>query len=131
MTSHDHLIEGSCELMRYVTNLISLVTIRNVIVEMLLICYVASCEHMFQGLRVFMGGSPSPSHHLAMFGGHWSSASGDIKYLICHVTSQNHVIERSSNFMSESSSWHVTTLPSLVPIGIVAVEMFLVCHLIK
>ena len=22
------------------------------------------------------------SYHLAMFGGHWSSASGDIKYLI-------------------------------------------------
>ena len=29
------------------------------------------------------------SHHLPMFGEHWSSASGDIKYLIFHVTSQN------------------------------------------
>ena len=26
-----------------------------------------------------------------MFGGHWSSASGDKKYLTCHVTSQKHV----------------------------------------
>ena len=27
----------------------------------------------------------------AMFGGHWSSASGDKKYLICQKTSQNNV----------------------------------------
>ena len=54
------------------------------------------------------------SHHLAMFGGHWSSASGDIKYLTCHVTLQNHVIEGSSNFYK----W-----PSLVAIGIVIVEI--------
>ena len=70
------------------------------------------------------------SHHLAMFG-YWSSATGDMKYLLCHVTSQNPVIEGSNRFMSGSSSWHVTTLPSLVAIGIVVVEMFLVCHVIK
>ena len=40
------------------------------------------------------------SHHLAINGGDWSSASGDIKYLICHVSLQNHVINVSSNFMS-------------------------------
>ena len=34
-----------------------------------------------------------------MFGGHWSSASGDIKYLIYRVTLQNHVIEVSCNFV--------------------------------
>ena len=39
--------------------------------------------------------------------------------------------------MSGNSSWYVTTLPSLVAIGIAAVEMFLVCrvtnqdHMIK
>ena len=27
-----------------------------------------------------------------MFGVHWSSAGGDITYLICHVISQEHVI---------------------------------------
>ena len=53
------------------------------------------------------------THHFAMFGGHWSSANGDVKYLICHVTSQNHVIGGSSNFMSWTSSWYVTILPSL------------------
>ena len=53
------------------------------------------------------------NHHFAIFGGHWSSANGDVKYLICHVTSQNHVIGGSSNFMSWTSSWYVTILPSL------------------
>ena len=33
---------------------------------------------------------------------HWSIGSGDIKYLICHVTSQNRVIQGSSNFMREA-----------------------------
>ena len=64
-----------------------------------------------------------------MFGGQWSSASGDIKYLICHVISQNHVIEGLSNFLSWSSSWYVTTLPCLVAIGVR--DIFLVCHMIK
>ena len=59
----------------------------------------------------------------SMFGGHLSSTSGDIKYLICHVTSQNHVFEGSCNFLSGSFSWYVTTLPSLVAIGIVVVEI--------
>ena len=39
--------------------------------------------------------------------------------------------KESSNFMSGSSSWCVMTLPTLVDIGIVAVDMFLVCHVIK
>ena len=63
------------------------------------------------------------SHHLAIFDGHCSSAIEDIKYLMCHVTSQNHLIERSSSFVSGILSWHATTLPSLVVIVIVVVEM--------
>ena len=64
------------------------------------------------------------SHHLTMHGGHCFIATGNIEYWICHVTSQNHVIEGSSNFMSDSFSWYVTTtFPSLVAIGIVVVEM--------
>ena len=87
--------------------------------DMFLICHVASCEHMFKGLCEFMSGS----HHLAMFGGHWSSACGDIMYLTCHMTLQYHVIEGSSNFMSRSSSWDIATLSSLLAIGIVIVEI--------
>ena len=63
------------------------------------------------------------SHHLAMFGDHWSSASGNIKYLIFHVTSQNHLIEGSCKFMNETSLLYVTTMPSLVTIGIVVIEI--------
>ena len=63
-------------------------------------------------------------HNLAIVGGHWSSPSGDIKYLICHVTPQKHVTEGSNNSMSGSSSWYVNNLPILVAIGIVVVEMF-------
>ena len=63
------------------------------------------------------------SHHLARFGGHWSSASEDIKFLICNVTLQDHMIQGSSNFMSVSSSWYIITLPDLMAIGIVVVDI--------
>ena len=63
------------------------------------------------------------SHQLVIFRGHWSIASGDIKYLIYNVTSQNYVIEGSGNFMSGSSSWYVSTLPSFVALNIVLVEI--------
>ena len=49
-----------------------------------LIYHVTSREHMFKGLCECMGGIPSQSHRLPMFGDDWSSASGDRKYLICH-----------------------------------------------
>ena len=58
-----------------------------------------------------------------MFGSHWSSASGDIKYLICHVNLQNHVIEGLCDLLSGCSSWCVTNLSSLVAKGIVVVEI--------
>ena len=44
----------------YATTLMSLVTISIVMVEMFLICHMASREHMFEGLCEFMGGSPIP-----------------------------------------------------------------------
>ena len=43
-------------------------------------------------------------HHLAMFGAHWSSASRDITYLICHLTLQDSVIEESCDVIGRSSS---------------------------
>ena len=63
------------------------------------------------------------SHHFPIFCGHWFNASGDIKYLIFYVTLLNQLIEGSCNFLSGSSSWYVLTLPSLVTIGIVVVEI--------
>ena len=45
--------------------------------KMLLICHLTSCDHTFKGLCEFISGS----NDLAMFGGHWSSTGGVIKYL--------------------------------------------------
>ena len=63
------------------------------------------------------------SHHLAVFGDHWSSANGNIKYLMFHVISQNHLIEGSCKFINETSLLYVITMPSLVAIGIVVIEI--------
>lgn len=60
----------------------------------------------------------------------WSSATGDITYLICHVTSQEHEIEGSCNFLSESLLLYFITLPSLVVSSIVVVELFFISHVI-
>ena len=62
-------------------------------------------------------------HRYVMFGGHWSNAGGHMKRLIWHVAFHNQAIEGSSIFMSGSSSWYVTILPSLVAIGIAVVEI--------
>ena len=70
------------------------------------------------------------SHNPAFLGGHWSNTSRHIRYLMRHVTPQNHVIERPSNFMRGSSSCYVTTLPSLVAIGI-AMRLFNVSNLFR
>ena len=59
--------------------------------------------------------------HLANYGVDTSSAVRDM-YFICHVTQQDHSIEMSCIFMGESSSPHVTTLKSLVTIGVLIVK---------
>ena len=51
----------------------------------------------------------------------WQLVKYKWRCITCHMTSQNHVSEGSSNFMSGSFSWYATTLPSLVAIGIVLV----------
>ena len=42
-------------------------------------------------------------------------------YLICHVTSHDHLIERACEFIGGNSLCYVTTLISLVTISIVMV----------
>ena len=63
------------------------------------------------------------SHHLAMFGDYLSSTSGNIKYLIFPVTSQNYLIEGSYKFMNKTSLLYVTAMPSLVAMNIVVIEI--------
>ena len=43
--------------------------------------------------------------------------------LVCHLVSQDHVIEGSCKFIGGRSSWYVTILPGLVAISIVVVEI--------
>ena len=45
------------------------------------------------------------------------------------MTSQNNAIQGSYDFMSGRSPLCVNNLPSLVAIGIVVAEMFLICHM--
>ena len=58
-----------------------------------------------------------------LFGFHGSSVGGDTVYSICQMTSHNHIIEVSSEFMSWGSLRYVTTLISLVTISIVVAEI--------
>lgn len=44
-----------------------------------------------------------------MFGAYWSNARGDVANLICHVTSQDHMIE-GYDFMGGGSSFYVIAL---------------------
>ena len=47
------------------------------------------------------------SQWLAEIADHGSSASGDIMFLLCHVTSKKfeYIFKGSCDFMSESPSW--------------------------
>ena len=66
-------------------------------------------------------------NHPATFGEHSHCDSGDLTYLICHVTLQDYVIKGSCDFMEGSSTFYGTTLPSLVATRILLVK---ICFLI-
>ena len=63
------------------------------------------------------------SYNAAKFDGHSHSGSGVIRNLVCHVILQDQVVKGSCDFMGGSHSWQVTTLQSLVIIGIVVMEI--------
>ena len=56
------------------------------------------------------------------FSSHRYCSSGVVMGLVCHVISQDHMIDRRSNIMVGSPSWQVNSLQSLVAIGTVVVE---------
>ena len=62
------------------------------------------------------------SHHLAKFGGHSDSGSGDM-FLIYHVILQDHVDQGPCDFLGRSAQRKVTTLAILVAIGTVIVAI--------
>ena len=54
------------------------------------------------------------THHPAKFNGQRSWGSKDITYLICHVILQDHVIKIFCDFIEESYSLFMATLPILL-----------------
>ena len=62
-------------------------------------------------------------HNLVMCGSHWSSASGDIMYLICHVTSQKHAeLFMVCHHLTKFDSHRFCIIRDIV---------YLVCHVTK
>ena len=129
VTSHDHLVERSCEFtggspLSYVTRQISLVTISIVMVGiMCLTCHVPLVNTWLKGyvnLWIEARHGESPSCHVW-----WSSVWCKWRYKVFNMPRDltHNVTEGSSNFMSGNYSWYVTILPSLVIIGSVVVEI--------
>ena len=83
------------------------------------ICQVTSSDHVLEGPCDIMDGSLflcfAVSRHSVKIGVHKDSGSEDI-FLICHVKKQG-------DFTSKSSSRQVTTLPRLLAIGTVVMEI--------
>ena len=73
---------------------------------------------MFKGLYDFMGGNCP-----GKFSDHKLCNSRDITDLIFHVTLYHHVIKEPCDLMEGNSSLYKPTLPSLVAIGIVVVDI--------
>ena len=63
------------------------------------------------------------SYNPAKFGGHRHSGSGDVMFLVCCMVLKDDVIIWSCDSMGQSHSWYVTTLPCLVAIGAMVVEI--------
>ena len=63
------------------------------------------------------------TNHPAKFDGRSQCCSEDMAYLACQVTLQGHVIKEPFDFAKESILLYLTTLPGLVVIGIVEVEI--------
>ena len=70
------------------------------------------------------------SHRPVKFRGHRLCGIGDIKLLICHVTSRNYVVRGSCGIMGQFPSSETTTLPNFVAIGLAEEEiLFYIGHL--
>ena len=63
------------------------------------------------------------SHDYAKFDAYRSCSSGDVKSLFCHVISDDHTIKETCDWVRMSSSTQLTTVQSLMVIGLVEVEI--------
>ena len=62
-------------------------------------------------------------HHFAKFNEHRLCGSSDATGKTVYVTLQDHVIKGSSDFMEENSSLYIPTLPKLIAIYIVLMDV--------
>ena len=88
---------------------------------MVLTCHVISENHVTEGLMTFGQKPIKVIYHPAKFSGHGHSGSGDI--LVYHIISQDQVIKVSYDLMGESLSLCASTLPGLVVIENMVLEM--------
>lgn len=70
--------------------------------------------------------------HLKAYGDHKFCGTGDTTFLLCHVTSRDHVRKESCDFVVGTFGSLVPTPPSLFVIDIVEEETaLLICHVIS
>ena len=62
-------------------------------------------------------------HHLALFCGHKHCGSGDIMFSVCDMISKDQITKEWSNIMGVRPSSQFTSLPILVVIDTVVVEL--------
>ena len=87
---------------------------------------MTSHSSRIQRVMWFYGWQPlTLGQHRTSFSITGSSASGDVKDLICEVTSEDYLIEGSCKLMGDSCSWYFITLKNLVTIGIVKMKICL------
>ena len=63
------------------------------------------------------------THHFAKRCGHTRCGSSDTAVKIVYMTLQDHVIEGSGDFMEGQSSLYIPTLPKLIAIDIMLMDM--------
>ena len=63
------------------------------------------------------------SHHCVNFNAYRSCGSGDIMILFCHMASRDHLIKGTCDYGKGSPLTEATTVPSLMLIGLVEVEV--------
>ena len=63
------------------------------------------------------------SHHFGTFSGHMPYGSCGIAAKIVYVTLQDHVIKGSGDFIKRNSALHIPTLPNLIAIDIVLMNI--------
>ena len=88
-------------------------------------------DQVIKGYITFCVGAPylkvweplTLSPHCAKFDDYRPCGNGDVTFLFCLVTSRDHMIKGTCDFLNGSSSTKVATVPSLMLAGLIEVKM--------